>query len=370
MNNKISAANVIKFAGAYIAYIIGSGFATGQEIIQFFTSQGVYSVGAILISMFLYSWCGSTLTGIGSREADRARTHPYQIICGKYLGTFYEYFVPIFLFMVVVVMISGAGATIHEYYGLSYYVGSALMAALIFVAFACGFNKLIDIIGCIGPAIIVFSIIVAVGTLIQSGSFQLAAPVAELAEQRAASNWAVSGGLYAAYNIFGSIPFLMMMGVESASRKEVQLGGAIGGILLMVAVLFMNAALCTNPSLGIEYAVPTLQMAKNLSPILGVIFSVLLLCGIFSTAAPMMWTVCTKITPEGSKKSIIICGVLSLVGFFFGQLPFGTLVGILYPYTGYLGFIAIACLAIYAVRQRKSSRPDEKIHTAAAQKRV
>lgn len=27
---------VIKFAGAFIAWIIGSGFATGQEILQFF----------------------------------------------------------------------------------------------------------------------------------------------------------------------------------------------------------------------------------------------------------------------------------------------------------------------------------------------
>ena len=28
--------NVIKFAGAYVACAIGSGFATGQEILQFF----------------------------------------------------------------------------------------------------------------------------------------------------------------------------------------------------------------------------------------------------------------------------------------------------------------------------------------------
>ena len=30
--------NVVKLSGAYIAYLIGSGFATGQEVLQFFVS--------------------------------------------------------------------------------------------------------------------------------------------------------------------------------------------------------------------------------------------------------------------------------------------------------------------------------------------
>ena len=36
---------VMKYAGAFIAWVIGSGFATGQEILQFFTSYGYYSYG-------------------------------------------------------------------------------------------------------------------------------------------------------------------------------------------------------------------------------------------------------------------------------------------------------------------------------------
>lgn len=65
MKEKMNAGRVIKFAGAYIAFIIGSGFATGQEIIQFYTSYGWFSVGAILISMFFFAWVGATVMGIG-----------------------------------------------------------------------------------------------------------------------------------------------------------------------------------------------------------------------------------------------------------------------------------------------------------------
>ena len=37
MKGKTSIKNVIKFAGAFVAFMIGSGFATGQEIMHFFT---------------------------------------------------------------------------------------------------------------------------------------------------------------------------------------------------------------------------------------------------------------------------------------------------------------------------------------------
>lgn len=354
MNTKINWLRVIKYAGAYMAFVIGSGFATGQEIIQFYTSYGVWGLGGILISMFLYAWVGGAVTDMGFCHKGEQNLNAYGIICGKYLGTFYEYFVRLFLFAVVVVMISGAGATLNEYYGLNYYVGCLLMAILIFIAFAGGFNKLIDIIGCIGPVIIVFSIIIAVGSIASENTLQMATDVDVLADKQSAPTWWISGILYAAYNIFGSIPFLMMLGAEAGSGKEVRLGGILGGVVLMVAVLFMNMALILQTDLAAEYAVPTLQLAKELSPVLGAVFSVILLCGIFSTAAPMMWTVCSKLAGVGTKKSLIVAAVLTAAAFGLGLLPFGTLVGIIYPYTGYLGILLLICLAVYEIRHRKS----------------
>lgn len=341
MKQKVNGLNVIKYAGAYIAFIIGSGFATGQEIIQFYTSYGIWGIGSIAISMFLFAWVGGTVTDMGFRTKGMEKVNAYGQICGKWLGTFYEYFVRIFLFAVVVVMISGAGATLNEYYGLNYYVGSLLMAVLIFVAFAFGFNKLLDVIGCIGPVIIVFSIVVAVATIVSGSGLDLNVDITPIANMRSSANWWISGILYASYNIFGAIPFLTTMGAGSTSAREVKLGGILGGVVLMTAVLFMNAALLLRVDEIAQFAVPTLRLAKDISPVLGALFSVVLLCGIFSTAAPMMWTVCSKLAPVGTKKSIIIAAVLTAAAFGLGQLPFGTLVGFIYPYTGYLGILLL-----------------------------
>ena len=54
LKNNIRLSSVIKYAGAYIAFEIGSGFATGQEILQFYTSYGAMGIGAALISMIIF----------------------------------------------------------------------------------------------------------------------------------------------------------------------------------------------------------------------------------------------------------------------------------------------------------------------------
>lgn len=46
---KVSWKRVLILAGAVIAFTIGSGFATGQEIIQYYTAYGVQSLLVILV---------------------------------------------------------------------------------------------------------------------------------------------------------------------------------------------------------------------------------------------------------------------------------------------------------------------------------
>ncbi len=353
MKEKLNIGRIIKFAGAYIAFIIGSGFATGQEIVQFYTSYGLLSVGGILISMFFFAWVGATVMGIGYENKDNPKAPgAYQTFCGKYLGTFYEYFVAFFLFCVVVVMISGAGAILNEYYGLNHLVGSAIMAIIVYIAYVFGLKGLVNVIGTIGPIIILFTMLVGIVTIFKNGSGLSEANEAinNMDIPQASPKWWLSGLLYAAYNVFGSIIFLSELGKDAKSKKEAVIGGATGGIVLMLGTLVMNIAFLSTIKETGTLAIPTLHLADNISPIVGVVFSIVLILGIFSTAAPMTWTVCDRIVKEGTKKAKIVAAVVVLLAFIGGQLPFGTLVGIIYPYTGYLGILLFICLAGYKIK--------------------
>ena len=346
MKGRSSLINIIKFAGAYIAFIIGSGFATGQEIMQFFTSNGLWSIGSIIISLILFTYFGSTIMGSGYDHRNIKQHSAYKYFCGKSLGQFYEIFIPILLFASVVIMISGAGATLKEYYGLNYYIGCGMMAILVLIAYIFGLNSLINIVGIIGPVIVFFSMIVGFIILFQNidGLKNINYIMQHIEIPKAGGGWIRSGIIYASYNLVGGVMFFTTLGKSADHRKEAVYGGIIGSIVIMSVILVMNLALLSKVDSIYKLSIPTLYFAKSISPLLGKIFSVILLCGIFSTAAPNFWTVCTRISKEDGKNSKLIAVLVAILAFFGGLLPFEMLVGKIYPYEGFLGIILFICM--------------------------
>ena len=57
-NKKIGLGLMLNLIGAMFAYLIGSGFASGQETMQYFSSWGSVwtSLGVAVIALLLSSW--------------------------------------------------------------------------------------------------------------------------------------------------------------------------------------------------------------------------------------------------------------------------------------------------------------------------
>lgn len=354
MEYRGSILNILKFAGAYIAFIIGSGFATGQEIMQFFASNGLYSIGSILISLILFIYFGGVILGNGYDFKTIKNHSHYKYFCGNILGGVYEILVPILLFISVIIMISGAGATLKEYYNLNYFVGCLIMAGLVLVAYICGLNKLINTIGFIGPVIVLFSLIV--GFIILFKNYENLKYIFMVIENvnipKAGGNWIRSGILYAAYNLVTSVLFFSTVGACADTRKEAVYGATLGSALLVFVILIMNLALLSKIEDIKNLAIPTLYFAKSISPLLGKVFSLVLLGGIFSTAAPNFWTVCNKISENVKINPKLIAIFVAVIAFMGGLLPFEKLVGNVYPLTGFLGIVLFVCILTKQISKR------------------
>ena len=346
MKDNIKILNVIKIAGAFIAFIIGSGFATGQEIMQFFTSNGLFSLVSILISLILFIYFGSTIISSGFDYGKYEKYSPYKYFCGDKVGLFYEYFVPVLLFISVVVMISGAGATLQEYYNLNYYVGCAMMTILVLIAFICGLNGLVNIIGFIGPVIVIFSLLVGFIILFENleGLKNISQAMTEVNLTKAGGNCIKSGVLYTSYNMVSGLFFFTALANSANNKEEAKLGATVGSLLLMIVILVMNFALLSKIKNIYKLSIPTLYFAKSISPLFCKIFSIILLCGIFSTAAPNFWTVCNKISKEGRYNKKIVALIISMGAFLGGLFPFEKLVSKVYPLTGILGILLFICI--------------------------
>lgn len=357
---------VIKLAGAFCAFLIGAGFATGQEIMQYFTNYGLAKcIGVLVVNCVLGAWTAAAIMNIGNESKDEQGLNSYENLCGKYIGKVLSWFIPIFMFLTLVIMIAGFGSTLNQYFGTPIWVGNLIFAVVVTGVVLLGLAKVIDTIGFIGPAIIVITMIMAIGVLATKGL-----DVSNWTNYinthdvlLASSSWFMSGVLYALWNIVMCLPFMSAMGSKAQNKTEVVCGAVFGNILFTVGALFLILAEATQLDVVGELAIPAVEMARDLSPVFGLIYTVVLIFAIFTTAVPLMWSVAARFTKEKTWPFAIACIIIAVLGVFGGQLPFETLINYIYPVIGYVGFIEFAFIIWRDIKLIKNRKSGEKLDT-------
>lgn len=354
-NQELDVKNILRCAGAFVAWVIGSGFATGQEVLQFFTSYGYKSYAIIAINLIGFLLVGTILLTKGYQHKDEPDFDQFIYYCGKKLGTFYSWLIPITLLAVMAVLISGAGATLSEYYGINHYVGALIMATAVLVTYFIGFDKLVNVLSFIGPSIIAFCLLIGTITLVKdAGNFNQIGQYEEaLSTSQSSANWLISAILYVSYNFLCGSVYYTQIGKTASGIKEARIGAIVGAILLMAAITVINTSILLNGGNTASLAIPNLYLAKEISWFLGAVFSIFLVMGIFSSCSAMMWTVCQKFSTGHQKKDRFFAFGIIIGTFLMGLFPFGELVGMIYPVIGYFGVIYIGCVLFKRTKLKK-----------------
>jgi len=357
----ISIKKVVLLAGALCAYWIGSGFATGQEALQFFAVSGLKGIFAALIFLVLSSYFSYSLFGLGQIKKFENPYDVFEYYCGKIVGRTYIWYSILLVYGIFVVMLAGGGATINQYYGVPTYIGTGAIAVLALGTALLGVEKLIDIIGVIGPVKIIFLVIIGICAIVTLfGQPTLLSEASKLMPTlgfpAASSNFAWSGVLYACLALIVSIPFQVTCGASAKNAKEARTAAIVGVFGMTVAIILLLIGELVYYKLIIGVQVPTLAIANHISPILGLTFSILIVISIYSAVASFLLMVVRKFAVDKTKKFNIIAIVLTAIGMFFGNiLPFDKLVNILYPLAGYSA-IVFACFMVYKQLSEKNAK--------------
>jgi uncharacterized membrane protein YkvI len=350
--------NVVKYSGSIVAFLIGSGFASGQEVMQFFTSYGVLCSGlGGLISLALFLWF-TTITIQDAQILMLEDTNAiFEHYCGNIIGTIFKWITPVFLFMVYVIMISGAGALLFEFYGISAIIGRAVMSVLSLITVLLGLNRLVSVVGRIGPIIILFIIFIGLAAIITNfdGIRTADAALSTLSVTKATKYWWFSGLTYASFCAVTILPFLAGVGRTNQNRREVTLSGFLGCGAFILTAMAVSYGMMAYIPLIYDKNVPAVFVANLLFPGSGIVFSIIMYAGIYTTAVPMLWSSCNKISSdENGLKFRLSVIILGLIAFFGGHLPFATLVNIVYPYMGYLGIFLFLGMLITQFRGKRA----------------
>lgn len=345
----VSKKNIVLFGGTFIAFLIGSGFATGQEVKQYFVSYGYMGIVGAVLTLFMFLYVGTSFITTGYRERFAKPNDIFGYYCGRYLGIFFDYFSIMFIYMSFFVMIAGAGASLNEQFGFPVYVGGILLGVLAIVTVMFGLSNIVDVIGKIGPAIAIMAILIALVSIFlnPSGLIDVENILPKINILKASSNWFFAAASYVGFCILWLAAFLSSLGKEANSEKEARLGVTLGAVGFSTAVIVVALGLMANLEDIADAMIPMLVLAKKIHPSVAFVVSLMIILGIYTTAVPLLWTACSKIAAEKTKKFRIATVILGVIGIIVGLLlPFDRLVNIVYVLNGYVGILMFVMMVI------------------------
>ena len=345
---------IITFMGAVLAYMMGSGFATGQELLQYYVSYGYRSilVGIVLAAILIFANWGFARAGHQGGFIKGSEIFTYY--CGDKLGKIFDWFTTLFCFMSFIVMLAGAGSTLAQQYRLPLLVGIIAMAIFAALTVSCGLNSLVEIIGKVGPVLAIGVLLIGVVTLAAHGGNiepnMARISTGEVPLLKASENWFFAGLSNGGMSLLILAGFMAKLG--STHRFRPLMAGQTMGILLYAAVSVLIAfALIAQVDFIAGAQIPNLLLANDISSLLGYLFGLIIFTAIYTTACPLLWTTSSRIAEEGSFTFKLITCILAVVGVILAvSVPFDILINYIYVINGYGGAIFLIFMIIKEVR--------------------
>nr|WP_300003034.1 hypothetical protein [Tissierella sp.] len=356
IEEKLDMKKVLSYSGAFIAFLIGSGFATGQEVSQYFSSYGYKGLLGVLLVSFLFLYVGSSFMTVGQRYQFENGNEVYKYYLGDKLGTVFDYYSIIFIYMSFIVMVGGAGAAVNQQYGLPIAVGGIGLGIIAAITVIMGLSGIVDVISKVGPVIILLTLTLGILAILKNpeGLRNINTILPQVNPLKASRNWFLAALSYVGFSMIWLAGFLASLGSTSKSRKESVLGITIGTIGFGVSLAIITLAILANIKEIAGSDVPNLALAEMIHPILALIFSLIVVAGIFTTAVPLLWQVVNRFSKEKTNKFKLLTIFLALIGTVIGILiPFAKLVNVIYVINGYIGITLIIFMIIKSIKEKR-----------------
>ena len=345
-----------KYAFAYTGIVVGAGFATGQEVLQFFASYGLISFVGVILTGLAIMFIGRQAAKLGYSTHAESHVLPLNTLFGKKLGLVVDIILAFFLYGLAIVMIAGSGATFNEGFGIHPQIGAIVLIILAFITLLMDFDKIVSIIGVITPVLVIAMFFIATYNVIN--------PMVPLSEvhlyndvsRTPTGSWWFDAITYAGFTLATAFSFLSIMGSESARQSIVRRGAVLGGLLIMILMLLINFGVLSIIPNAYSVSLPTMQMADNISPWLGTAYSVIIILLIYNSIVGFLFPFLARFSRPGTKKYKILLASSLVLGYFGTYVGFVELVNIIYPLFGYVGMIIGVMLTVRWVFLKRKAR--------------
>ena len=342
--------NCIEITSLYIGVIMGAGFASGRECWQFFGvfgQNGYY--GAVFITIcFVALACMLTYIAKSKNTSNLGRlVSPFE---NRYIDNVIGWTIGIIYYTLIIAMTAAGGSLLNQQFGISNVFGGLVIAVLCIITVLGDFERLSGVFRLLVP--ILFVIVVVTILLTIHMDFGQSGAVSGYRPGRMSPNWPVSALVFMAYNSLGLITMAGSCSLNAKDTKNAYTGAVLGALCLGGLTILLLRALLTDMAFSSSLDLPMLGFSARISPVLNIIYAIVLYGAVYSTGASTYYGFSTRIKDGKIKKYIIVAGAAA--GFLLGLTGFKKLVEFLYPVQGYIGMLFIFLIIINFFRELKS----------------
>ncbi|MGI6451659.1 MAG: hypothetical protein ACOX3R_15770 [Desulfitobacteriia bacterium] len=342
-------------AMAFTGSFLGAGFMSGQELTQFFAVFGSFGLLGMFFAILLFFMLSCFVMKIAKRTGI---TEFDKIIVEKekpWLRAIFGGVFLFFLFGIVVVMIAGAGALLNQVCGIPTILGSALMAVFLAVIALWEARGVVTVFSITVPLLIiaavtcgVLSFLVIEGSNIAAWPFSGANPLL--------GNWLFSTVSFVSYNMMAAVSILVPLATDVQEEKIIHQGVLQGALQLMIVFVCLLLPLIWNQTMLADAELPMLTLAETIHPVLGIVYAILLSCGMFGSALSCLFGVTVRITKIKNIKGSTLIPALVVLAFLGSIAGFKELIAIVFPVCGYIAFFAMIGISLHFFSLQKKMR--------------
>ncbi|MGI5920350.1 MAG: hypothetical protein ACOX6I_01225 [Syntrophomonadaceae bacterium] len=333
----------------YLGAVVGAGFASGQEIVQFFVNYGNSGIKGAFLTAGLFAACGGMLLYMAHSHQVSNYQDILRFILGQKTGKVVDIGLAVFLFLGISTMLSASGAIFYEHFYLPKGLGVFVTYLIIVILLATGKKGLIMSYNLLVPVKLMLLIAI---TGYAAFFFEARLPETYVAflDPYRSNNWLLASLLYVAYNF--SLAMVVLTEYQSVTTQKGSISGAIwGGLVLGLLVITYYLALNRFMPMITHYEVPMLFIAGNISLPAKWIYTGVLWVGILTTALANAYGFSQRISSLSGLNygfCLIMCMTLALP---LSMQSFSVLVNRVYPVFGALGLVILGSLVYKAVIQ-------------------
>ena len=343
--------NWLEITTLYIGVIMGAGFASGRECWQFFGVFGAKGyLGAIASTAgFIILACMLTYIARSKGTADLGRLiSPFENsmidgIIGWVLAAIY--------YSLIIAMTAAGGSLLNQQFGISKVIGGTVIAVLSVVTVLGDFERVSRVFRLMIPVLFFIGVLTILLTI--KADFGQSGAVTGYKAGRMSPNWVISSIVFMAYNSLGMITMAGNTAVNAKNVKNAYAGAVLGTLCLGSLTILLLRALHTDMAFSSTLDLPMLGFSARLSPVLNVIYAIVLYGAVYSTGASTYYGFSTKIPDVKYKKYIIVSG--AVIGLLIGFTGFKNIVEFLYPAQGYVGILFIILIVINFFKELTST---------------